>query len=245
MFYRLSAALAAAFFVAPSHQAIAAPVTSAIFLAVDGSGSISSSEFALQIQAYETLLGGLPSDGSIAVGAVQFASSNSVIYPLTVIDSAAAVTALTDSFATTSQLGGNTDIAGAIDYSAAELTSSTDFSCSEMDVTCLIDVSTDGFQTVSGDPDAAAIAAVASGVAQVNCLGVGSGANCGFIAGTDSFAILADSFDDFEMALATKLADEGILPPNPMPAVPLPAPVMLLGAGVMGLFGLRFGRRKA
>lgn len=238
MFFRTTLALAAALFVAQTEKAQAVPVETAVMLAIDGSPSISQADFDLQIDAYETLLGLAPTDGSVAIGVIQFAAYPQVVYPLTQIDSAADLDDLTTAVGDTDKLGGPlllTNISPAISLSSAYLLGSYD--CKSDAVDCLIDVSTDGFNTGLVPPKAAASLSVLAGVDQVNCLGLGRISNCRFIAGEGSFAVTASSIGDFADTLRTKLEREGVIEP-----VPLPAPVMLLGAGVLGLFGLRFRR---
>lgn len=235
-------------------MATSATVNTALYLNIDSSGSISSSDYALQTNAYESLLSTIDTDGSLAIGVLQFSSSIQEVFPLQQISSAADRTALTTALGGMSQLNGNTNIAAPIDTAAAALTG-FGIDCASASVNCLIDVSTDGQHNLAGNPVVSAVNAVAAGVDAVNCLGVGS-ANCNFVAGSEGFSITVDSFADFRSALNEKLALEGVVTPGPMmppsmmpsdpstPApIPLPAPAVLLLAGLASLLGLRRARR--
>ena len=171
-------------------------------LGIDGSGSISSSDFDLQKDAYVSVLNSLlPTDGSVAVEVILFSFGQTVVYPLTIIDSAADKTALLTAIGGMVQPGGLTDIAGTID----DLTTSITTSGNNFD-TQIIDISTDGIQTVAGDPVASATAAIAAGIDQVNALGIGTMPN--FNMGAGSFSVEVDSFADFDTALMDKLVTE-------------------------------------
>ncbi len=54
----------------------ALPIQTALSIVIDGSGSISGSEFAVQRTAYANVLNDLvPTDGSVVLNVIQFASS--------------------------------------------------------------------------------------------------------------------------------------------------------------------------
>lgn len=233
------ALVAAGFLALSAHQTTAMTVTNAVYLGIDSSGSIPSSDFALQRDAYEFLLGATPTDGSRAIGFLQFSTSVQEVFPLTQITSQSDLDALTSTIGGLTQINGATDIAGGIDTAAAALTSAPDFDCASDEVTCAIDISTDGQQTVLGSPDLSADNAVAAGVDQVNCLGVGFFTDCSFIEGDGAFEVLVDDFSDFEAALGQKLLLEGAITDIPVrpdvAPVPLPASAFLLLAGLGGI----------
>lgn len=193
-------------------------------LGIDGSGSISAADFALQRDAYASVLSSLPANGSIAVGVWQFSTNVQQEFGLQLIDSAATRTNLINAINGMTQLGNLTNLAGAISTGATALTGFGPLS------KAIIDISTDGVATTGADPLTAANNAIAAGIDQVNCLGVGAGL-CGFIAGTDSFSVTATSFADFQDALTRKIAQE----------VPEPSTVLLMG---VGLAGVGFSRRR-
>ena len=176
-------------------------------LAIDGSGSISGANFALQRNAYASVLANdIPTDGSVGVGVWQFSSSVSQVHATTLINSQAALDSLVASLNAMTQLGGGTN-------------------------KYVIDVSTDGF---GSGAVTAATNALAAGVDNVNGLGIGAGANLNFVMGPDSFATQVASFADFETALSQKIKTETGQTPNgpPTAGVPEPSaafPILLLG----------------
>lgn len=196
-------------------SAQAAPTTE-LALGIDGSESIDSSDFDLQIDAYESVLTDpnvVPQDGSVAIGIWTFSSSVDQLYPTTVIDSSS-VSDLSTELNNAMQPGGQTDIAEAITTAGDDLLTNSIDSTNQ-----IIDISTDGDQTEPGNPDTAASTVVSDGIEQVNCLGIGDFADCGFIAGNDSFAETADDFGDFESALENKIERETNQVPAPASSV--------------------------
>jgi len=205
-------------------------------LCIDGSGSISSSNFDLQKDAYVSVLNNasvLPRDGSVAVAVYLFSAKVTQVYDLTVIDNTT-ISGLISAINGMTQTGGLTDIARAIDAARDELLNNPD---GRSAADKIIDVSTDGIQTVPGDPAAAATNAIALGIDYVNGLGIGPGANLSWVP-TGSNKWMVDSFDDFEDTLEDKIVTEtgGVIPE--------PATLLLLGSGLLGLGGLSFRKRK-
>lgn len=192
-------------------------------LGIDGSGSISSSNFALQRDAYANVLDALiPADGSVAIGVWQFASNVQEEFSFTSIDSQTDKDNLLAAINAMTQLGTLTNIAGAINTAASAMIG---FGLGNLEA-AIIDISTDGFATAGGNPITAANNAIASGIDRINCLGVGGAANCNFIAGAGAFSITASSFADFEDATRTKIGREI--------SVPEPGTLLLLGASLGG-----------
>jgi hypothetical protein len=199
--------------------------TIGIVLGIDASGSISNTEYQLQIDAYASVLGSLlPADDSIALGVYQFGVNVEEVFALQVIDATAKASLLT-TLGTLNRAGintGGTNIGGTIEAAEATLLA---FGLGNITEKALIDISTDGFWNVGSDPSTAAANAIASGIDQVNCLGVGGGANCDFVAGVDSFSLAAAGFGDFQAALELKLETE-LGPP-----IPEPGAALLFGLG--------------
>lgn len=202
-------------------------------LAIDGSGSISAANFTLQKQAYINVLSDasvLPRDGTTAIGIKLFASGVTNIFTMAEITAAnhgaliAAITAM-------AQPGGQTSISGAINAFTTEIFSNGITSSRQ-----LIDVSTDGANNV-GNLNLARTDALAAGIDQINCIGIGAGANCApVIAGTGAFALNATNFADFETALRRKILIE-------VKGVPEPGTWMMMIFG-FGLAGTALRRQR-
>jgi hypothetical protein len=218
-------------------QSEAAPI--GLGLVIDGSGSISAGNFATQKAGYIAALNNLlPTNGSIAVGVYQFASSAQTEFAFQVINNAADLLNLTTAIGAMVQLNGLTAIGDGINLAASQMSA---FGYGLLD-RVVIDVSTDGGNNTGANPVTAANNFVAAGQAgtilgkaAVNCLGIGAGANCNFEAGDDAFEVLATSFADLQTTLEAKLMRELELPEA--------GTLGFLGLGLIGL-GLASRRRK-
>ena len=208
--------------------------TLALSLALDGSGSISSHDWTLQLEAYaDAIKSVVPTDGSVAINVIQFSTSAQEEIGFTVIDSEDSAVNFAYQLLAIHQIGGSTDIAGGIDLAAHLLSGLSGYD------RLVIDVSTDGDQTVSGKiPAVSAFNAVyGSGIDAVNAIGVGTSAVLGFKCGINSFSVSADNWNDFADALENKLVRE-----ITNSTVPEPATAALFGIGLLGLAGMN--RRK-
>ena len=214
----------------------AVPVETVLWLSIDESGSIGSSNYDIQKEGYRDALQALiPIDGSIAIGAATFNSNNFEISALAVIDSQQALDDLTDAIFNDAYNDGNTAIGNAIDFGVAAIDAFvTQHLLDCAIINCVIDVSTDGQNNTGGSPDTAANTALASDII-VNCLGIGNNADCDFATG---FTETADSFDDIEDSLSRKLARET------GQDLPEPSALMLIGVGLLSA-GVFARRRKA
>lgn len=202
-------------------------------LAIDGSGSISAANFALQKNAYIAALSDitlLPGDGSVAIGIVQFSNNVQTVFTMAEITNAnraALIAALTGM----TQIGSTTSIAGAIDNLTAEI-----FGNSITSTRQVIDVSTDGVNNV-GNLGTSKANALTAGIDQINCIGIGASADCAAVqGGTGSFSLTATNFADFEGALRKKLAIE-------IRGVPEPGTWMMMIFG-FGLAGTTLRRQR-
>jgi hypothetical protein len=202
-------------------------------LAIDGSGSMSVAEFNLQRDAYISVLSDLsvlPRDGTTAIGIKVFSSTVINVFTMAEITAAnhgaliAALTAMT-------RPGGSTSISGAINDFTTEIFGNSISSSRQ-----IIDVSTDGVNNV-GNLNTARTNALAAGIDQINCIGIGPGANCApVIAGTGSFGLNATTFDDFRVALRRKILIE-------VRGVPEPGTWMMMIFG-FGLAGTALRRQR-
>jgi len=204
-----------------------------IGLTIDGSGSISAADFTLQKNGYISALTALLNiDGSNTIGVWQFASGVQQEFALQTIDSAAKKTALLNAIGAMVQLGSSTAIGDSIVTATTAITGFAGANCLSNPGKCLIDVSTDGFNTVGTSPSTATTAANAAGI-KVNCLGVGGSADCTWNGTGLDFT--ASNFSAFTAAITAKLSVE-------LTKTPEPITMSLFGAGLLGAAALR--RRK-
>ena len=191
-------------------------------LVLDGSGSISSTDFALQTGAYQSILQddfytnyveSYSSQGnSFYLGTYQFSTSATREIDYTLIDSNQAAYDYGAQFSSISQQRGSTNTSYATTLATSELVSNG------YDKK-VIDVSTDGVPNYSFGAINAASAAKDSGV-QVNALGVGYYLDETFLdsytkAG-DGFYKIAPDFEGFETVLAQKLKQQITGEPKPI-----------------------------
>lgn len=244
----LLAAAAALPFVFGAPKAEAA-VTTALYLSMDGSGSISTSDFTTQINGYVSALNTFFSNnptvyGQVAIGGAVFGGNVIEFAPLTVITDSTALATLTtaitnlDNFPTFPFRGGvNTGATGIGNAVTAATNALIAFQTAQgpgTNLKLLIDVTTDGQNNTGTPAGTAANNAAAAGIDQVNCLGLGSGADCTWV-GTNGTNFGTVSFANLGTALAAKIQAEVI-------GVPTPAALALFG---VALFGLAAVRRRA
>jgi hypothetical protein len=179
--------------------------------AIDGSYSIGSSDFQLQVEGLARAIekpSVVPQNSRVTLSIVQFASRVRVDVTPTLIDSQAAADAVAVQVRAMKQLGGGTNISGAIDACTQQFRFTTDKQ--------VIDVSTDGQSSGSSD---ASNRAIAAGVDVINALGVGSGINVAELRSMvrpqpasdfpkKGFVHIAPSFNEYAKAIKSKIAAE-------------------------------------
>ncbi len=216
-------------------------------LLVDVSGSVSTSEYALQMQGYrqafnsasvQTAISRNPT-ASIAVAVIQWAGATSQQLSIGFTQvTAASAGAFGDSIgALVRAFSGGTQPDDAINFTVP-LFASNGFDAPRQ----VIDVSGDGTGNAA-DTRAARDAALAAGIDAINGVVIGGSASVfdffvnNIQGGTGAFTLAADSFDDFAGVIAQKLARE-IAPPPPA-GVPVPMSLALFGVALAGLAAKR------
>jgi len=244
---KLAAALALG---AAATTASAVPVDLGLSLVIDVSGSVSTSEYNLQMDGYanafrsaavqSNILGG--TTGAIGVNVVFFDSSfySTSLDTFTVLDSVAAINSFADVLDNFLRPGsGGTVISAGVNRAVSLLTSGS----SGLETTNLvIDVSGDGTSTAS-TTQAARDAAAAAGIT-VNGLAIEGSTTSTTITDfysanvvtADGFVVTAAGFDDFQRAVEQKLSIETAPGGND---VPVPGTLALLGLGMFGLGAMR------
>jgi len=214
---------------------------------VDGSGSIGSNDFTLQLQGLADAVGDptiVPRDGSVTLSVVQFGSIAVLAIAPTLIDSAATATSLASAIGSIAKDDGSTNMAAAIDLCR---TQGLPFASGQKQV---IDMSTDGMPDSAAATFVAVDAAVAAGVEAINALGVGSGVDAAFLNSMvrpqpakappqDGFVLLIPDFNAYADAIAAKLRAEisgtGVSVNAPVASLPALAmlAMLLLAAGAL------------
>lgn len=244
---KLVCAASAAAMLGMASFANAAAVSLQLVLAIDTSGSISTSEYDLQRSGYsqafqsaavQNAIAAAPG-GSIAATFVQWSSSTQQQQSIgwTLINNAASANAFAASVqALTRPFSGGTAVDAAINFSAGLF--DTDFTSSRK----VIDISGDGASNVA-NTQAARDAAVGAGIT-INGLPIGSQAIVNFyqdsvIGGPGAFIEAAADFSAFADAIGLKLEREII-----STVIPVPGALPLLASGLLA-FGWFTRRRKA
>ena len=218
-------------------SAQAAPTT-ALYLTMDGSGSISGAQFTQQITSYVTALNNVFTAtpalfGKVAIGGGIFGANFSQFFATQEITDATILGNLTSALSALDPGRGGintgaTAIGDAITLSANALTAyETGLGA---DIKLLIDVTTDGGNNLGSDP-ATVANAVTPPIDSVNCLGIGGAANCTWVGTSGTNFGNAADFVAFQGALEAKLRQEF--------DVPEPGTLAVLGLGVLGMLASR------
>ena len=222
---------------------------------LDGSGSVSASDYNLARTALSNALGLIPTSGAdqYRLGVVTFGSTVTTLVPPTIL-TAANIAGVQATVASAAKNGGGTFMSGAINRVVS------DFAAVGLGATSLINVTTDGFPNSQTATTASAAAASAAGWDSLSFEAVGPGAATAYLAGiafpqpsvivasggavpnplTTGFVLQVTSFADYQTAINSKVSR--IVNPNP---IPLPGALPLVASGFAAFGALRLRRRKA
>lgn len=214
--------------------------TVALYLAMDGSGSISGAQFSQQVTSYTNALNGVFADvpglyGQVAIGGGIFGADFYEFSAVQTITSATELSALTTAIANLDPGRGGINT-GATAIGNAITTSATALTAFETglgsDIRLLIDVTTDGANNLGPAPGGVASTVTTSGgIDAVNCLGIGGAANCTWVGASGTNFGNALDFVALENALKAKLRQEF--------NVPEPGTLAIVGLALLGLAATR------
>lgn len=222
--------------------AFAVPVNLELALGVDASGSVDGSEYDLQRGGYVNAFNNIASFGTFepfAVTYYEWASSGEQqqLIDWTLISTVADAQSFASALSGVSRaFSGSTGVAAAINFGVSLF--GNDYEGSRL----VLDISGDGSENQGGDVGAAVSAAESAGVT-INGLPIGGTSISDYylanVITSDGFIEPADSFEDFESAIALKLERE-ITEQIPTPE---PTSVLLVMLGLLGAAGFkRFAR---
>lgn len=213
--------------------------TIALALLLDGSGSVGSSGWSLQVNAYKNIFNSATFYDDYVVGgdtlmvrAIEFSSGVLSLSGWHTITDNASANTFAGAIGTTF-LNGNTNTAAGVTYAANSLLGLTGVD------RMVIDVSTDGVPCCTANAFNDALSALSSANSAgitTNFIGVGSGISVSQLsqlagAGGGFYTTAAD-FSSFQTSLEDKLFHE-------IQGVPAPATFGLLGMALLGLAGMR------
>jgi hypothetical protein len=259
--------IAAMFGAAPSHAAVID-----LGFVLDGSGSVTTSQYNQARTALASALAQIPTSGDnqYRLAVTSYGSGQVTIIPPTIV-TAANIASLQAVVSNAAKAGGGTDTAGAITW-ITNLFAST---AGGLGATTLINITTDGVPNSQAAAENAALAAFNAGVDGISFEAVGTGvssvsalANMARIAGlgtsgdattgvvvndlsaipnatTTGFVIPVSSFEGYQAAIAAKIGQIVIDTgggPTDPNVIPLPAGLPLL---LVGLGALAVVRRRA
>lgn len=254
-----SSLLLIAVFVLPN-GAFAAQITQLGFI-LDGSGSVSSTNYNLLRTGLKDALAALDADGSVEITITAYGSTTKTVVAPTLL-TAATLVGIQNAIMSHSKSGGSTDTAGAITYTTNLMTSSAVFSDPDLRAS-IINLATDGAPNNQAAAVNAAQAAFAAGIDALSIEAIGSGVNSGTalnnmlqiaLPGPATLLALNETnvpsplgkswvvpVSDFD-ALAPVLKSKVIASVKPPVSVPDPSSLVLLA---IGLIGLSFARKRA
>lgn len=248
-----------AIFVLPS-GAFAAQITQLGFI-LDGSGSVTTSNYNLLRNGLKDALAALDTDGSVEITITAYGSGTSTVVAPTIL-TAATLPSIQSAILSHSKYGGGTDTAGAIRYTTNLMVGSAVFSDPNLRAS-IINLATDGVPNSQSAAEAAAVYAFGKGIDALSIEAIGSGVNSGsalnnmldiaFPGPAQLLAVNETSIpnplgkswvvpvSDFD-ALAPVLKAKVIASVKPPVSVPDPSSLMLFA---LGLIGLGLARKRA
>ena len=241
---------------AASLATFAAPLTTQLGFLIDASGSIGSSNFNTMRTGYASALAALPTDGSIELTVVTFASGTATVVAPTIVTAATLPTILA-AINTMVYTGGGTATDAGINAIRGLMTGSGNFS---RNLNSMLNIATDGVPNSTSAAITAAVNAENAGIDALTAEAIGSFDSnflrdlvfsplngpcndCGTLLAVNAtppnpmtsnpWVLPVNSFDDFPTAIHAKIqASVG--------EVPEPGVLTLLA---LGLVGLGFARR--
>jgi len=192
----------------------AVPTTQLGFL-IDQSGSIVAADFATMRSGIAAAFTALPTDGTVEVTVVKFATGVQTVISPTVV-TAGNLAGLIASINAMTQTGGGTDMALGIDSIAGLMLGSGNYSAG---LASMINLATDGIPNSLPQTITAATNARNNGIDALTSEGIGAGVNLGNIQDF-VFSPLGGPANNFGVVLPLNSA-----PPNPMTSLPWVVPV--------------------
>lgn len=242
-----------------SAGAFAIQITQLGFI-LDGSGSVSTSNYNLLRNGLKDAIAALDVDGSVEITITAYGSSTSTVVAPTIL-TAATLPGIQSAILSHAKYGGGTDTAGAIRHTTNLMVGSSVFSDASLRAS-IINLATDGVPSSQSAAESAALYAFNQGIDALSIEAIGSGVSSqsalnnmlkiAFPGPAVQLAVnetnipnpLGKSWvvpvSDFD-ALAPVLKAKVIASVKPPVNVPESSSVMLL---VIGLFGLMFARKR-
>jgi hypothetical protein len=241
----------------PTSAASLTPVNVELSLLVDVSGSVSSSEYALQMGGYRDAftrlspLFGSGNFGSVAVNLIEWSGANQqrLSIPWTLLNNEASTLQFANAIGALLQPAGGSTAPGSAIQFATPLFSNNAYAGQRW----VIDVSGDGVANAGVSTSLARDNALAAGVSAINGLPIVTSPSSSLEAwyrnniqgGAGSFVIAANGFEDFGRAIEQKLRLELAPPSTDPPAEAVPEPTTMLGIALAGSGLAYFKRRRS